>query len=85
MYDIKPEFLSKSIEAIKGSLTKIGAKKFPDDASKSSAFINDTLKRISTSTDIKASAKQADLVIEAIVENVEVKQKLFKVRKKTCR
>jgi len=48
------------------------------DYSKSeSAFVEETMKKISTSTNTQSAVKDSDLIVEAIVENVEVKQKLF--------
>lgn len=35
------------------------------------------MKKISTSTNTQSAVKDSDLIVEAIVENVEVKQKLF--------
>lgn len=43
-----------------------------------SEFIEKTLKNITTSTDAGAVVHSTDLVIEAIVENLEVKNELFK-------
>lgn len=45
---------------------------------------NEMLKRISTTTDIK-DASDCDLVIEAIVENIEVKKQLFKQLDHICK
>lgn len=40
--------------------------------------MSDTMGKISTSTDAVATSTKTDVVIEAIVENLGVKQKLFK-------
>ena len=40
-------------------------------------FINNVMSRIKTSTDTKSSITDTDLVIEAIVENLEIKRSLF--------
>ena len=37
-----------------------------------------TLSNISTNTDLTASVKDAELVIEAATENIDIKLKLFK-------
>ncbi len=39
--------------------------------------MSETMNRLSISTDAGAAAKDCDLVIEAIVENMDVKHKLF--------
>ena len=40
-------------------------------------FISDAMGRITTQTDSTAAVANSDLVIEAIVENIEIKRKLF--------
>ena len=49
-----------------------------EDAEAASKFISDSLARVTMTTDTLSAVKDADLVIEAIVENLAVKQKLFK-------
>ena len=41
-------------------------------------FLNDTMERIALNTNAVAASESADLVVEAIVENLAIKQKLFK-------
>lgn len=41
-------------------------------------FISETLGRLKTNTSAIDSVKSADLVIEAIVEHIKIKQELFK-------
>lgn len=40
-------------------------------------YINDVLSHLTLQTDAVAAVKSADLVIEAIVENLDIKKKLF--------
>lgn len=47
----------------------------PDEASK---FVEDVKSRIKGTTDPKEAVKNCELVVEAIVENLELKQQLFK-------
>jgi 3-hydroxyacyl-CoA dehydrogenase len=77
LIDQKDEILKKSKNDIGKSLQRVVKKKFPDDTSAQTAFVNDTLSKIAISTDVSTAAKNAHLIIEAIVENLEVKQKLF--------
>lgn len=58
-------------------MERVARKQFKEDAPKIAAFVAESLSRISGSTDIKETAKNTDIVIEAIVENLGVKQKLF--------
>ena len=60
------------------SLGRVVKKKFAADPAQGEAFMADTLAKISTSTDACAAAANTDVVIEAIVENIGVKRKLFK-------
>lgn len=69
--------MNKAKNNIQKSLSRVAAKQFKDDAAAGEAFQRDTLSRISFSTDAVAAVKNADLVVEAIVENLQVKQQLF--------
>ena len=40
-------------------------------------FVNNTLSRIHMQTDLEEAVKNTDLVIEAIVENMDIKQEIF--------
>lgn len=69
--DISDEILEKSIAKLNKGLDRLISKGKMDEAAKS-----DILSRISTTTDL-ALAQDADLVLEAIVENVQIKKDLF--------
>lgn len=45
---------------------------------------NEVLERIQTTTDLKVAAENADLVIEAVVENMEVKTDIFRQLDQLC-
>lgn len=77
MVDIKSELLEKSRENIKKSLERVARKHLKDDKNKISEFISNSLSRIQWRSDLNESVKTADIVIEAIVENLGEKQKLF--------
>lgn len=53
-------------------------KKFLDQREKGEKYLNEVKNRIETTTELKNAVKSTDIVIEAIVENLEIKQKLFK-------
>lgn len=65
------------IEEAKESLTKI-MKRRVEKGKLTEIEFNDAFKRLTFKTDLPSSVKEADYVIEAIVEKVDVKQKLFK-------
>lgn len=71
--DLDALALDKAHKSIETSLGRV-AKKMGD---KGPAFVEETLSRISTTTSLEETAGQADLVIEAIVENLAIKQALF--------
>lgn len=72
MIDINDELLTKAIEKIKWSLNKFVEKKRirREDA-------DATLARIHTTTSYEQAAKDIDLAIEAVPENIELKKKVF--------
>ena len=76
--DEQDEYLQKGMVLIRKSLDRITKKKFPNEPKGAEKFIDDTLSKIIVSRNIVKSAENADLVIEAITENSEVKQNLFK-------
>ncbi|HUR24886.1 MAG TPA: 3-hydroxybutyryl-CoA dehydrogenase [Candidatus Thermoplasmatota archaeon] len=71
LVDLKPEFVAKGVATIERSLAKFVEKKTLADADAKAARA-----RIHTATDNRALAA-CDLVVEAIVENAEVKRRLF--------
>lgn len=79
LYDIEDKFLQTSLEriqkALKGSLER-GKIKEKDVA--------DTLSRINTNTDLTEAVKDIDLVIEAIIENLEIKANAFRRLDEIC-
>ncbi|OQR67194.1 hydroxyacyl-coenzyme A dehydrogenase [Tropilaelaps mercedesae] len=75
--DQKQELLDKSVKGISGSLQRVVKKKFADDAKAGEEFAKKTMSLIKTSTSPENAVKDTDLVVEAIVENLEIKQKLF--------
>jgi 3-hydroxyacyl-CoA dehydrogenase len=72
MVDMAPEAVAKGQKIIHASLSRIAAKR-EDGAS----FMEQVQSRIRTSTSAPAAVTGTDLVIEAIVENLDIKRKLF--------
>jgi enoyl-CoA hydratase/3-hydroxyacyl-CoA dehydrogenase len=72
MIDVSDEILAKAIEKIKWSLEKFAEKRRvrPED-------ISLILSRIKTTTSLEDVAGNADVVIEAIPEKIELKKELF--------
>ena len=53
-------------------------KKFEKDQQAGEKYFQDVQKRIQTTTNLNDAVKATDLVIEAIIENLEIKQNLIK-------
>ncbi|WP_456277412.1 3-hydroxybutyryl-CoA dehydrogenase [Bacillus sp. AK128] len=71
LHDLKPEFVEKGMGVIQKNLARQVEKGRLSEEDQTA-----TLNRISSSTDL-TNAKAVDLVIEAAVENMEIKTKLF--------
>ncbi|ESP01467.1 hypothetical protein LOTGIDRAFT_203490 [Lottia gigantea] len=78
LVDQNQDILDKSMGNLRKSLQRVAKKKYADDAAGGENFVKDVLGKIQTETDSAKSVLKADLVIEAIVENLDVKRKLFK-------
>uniref|UniRef100_A0A8B9GTL4 Hydroxyacyl-coenzyme A dehydrogenase, mitochondrial n=1 Tax=Astyanax mexicanus TaxID=7994 RepID=A0A8B9GTL4_ASTMX len=77
LVDMSEDILKKSAKSIEGSLKRVVKKKFADKPEAGEEFLQKAMKNISTSTDAAAVVQKTDLVVEAIVENLKVKQDLF--------
>ncbi|MBC8514907.1 3-hydroxyacyl-CoA dehydrogenase family protein [bacterium] len=76
LVDVDKAFLEKGIARLEGSLKRVLRKKVEGEEAQQIAF-NEVMARISTSTDAEGAVANADLVVEAIIENLEIKQDLF--------
>jgi 3-hydroxybutyryl-CoA dehydrogenase len=79
MCDLKQEFLDKGMDAIKSSLGK-----FVSKGKMKPAGMKKTLGLIHPSTNLKESAKNADMVIESIFERADVKRTVFNQLDEMC-
>ena len=79
MIDIKQEALDKAMATISKNLDRIVAKGTITAADKAQ-----TLKNITTYTSVKEGVKNADLVVEAATENVELKLNIFRELDAAC-
>ncbi|XP_061843851.1 hydroxyacyl-coenzyme A dehydrogenase, mitochondrial [Nerophis lumbriciformis] len=77
LVDTSDSILQKAVKGIESSLKRVVKKKFADKPEAGEEFIQKVLKNVSTSTDAAAAAQHTDLVLEAIVENLQIKQDLF--------
>ena len=77
--DMTDEILAKSKEKLEKGLDKLVSKGKLDDAGKSAIMNN-----VSFTTSLE-DAKDSDLVLEAIIENLEIKKTLFAELDKICK
>jgi len=78
LVDLNQEVLDKSNARIAESIQRVAKKKFKDDAAAGEKFVGEALSRLHVATDAEAALATADLVVEAVTENLGLKQKLFK-------
>ncbi|WP_121740949.1 3-hydroxyacyl-CoA dehydrogenase/enoyl-CoA hydratase family protein [Natronorubrum halophilum] len=71
MRDIKDEFVGDGYESIEWSLEKLAEKDLIDESAE------DVLDRIDVTTDLEEAVADADLVIEAAPENLDLKHDIF--------
>ena len=77
--DVSQPALDKAIQTITKNLDRQVAKGSISESDKSSA-----LKNISTSTTVEQGASNADLVVEAATENIELKLSIFRKLDEVC-
>ena len=77
LVDSNQQALDKAKKGIEVSIQRVAKKKHADDAAAQKKLIEGVIGKINTSTSVAESVKSSDLVIEAIVENIDVKRKLF--------
>jgi len=72
MRDIKQEFIDNGMKMINDSLQR-----FLKKGEMTEAQVNEVLSRIHPTLDLKEAVSNADLIIEAVTENVELKKKVL--------
>lgn len=74
LVDLKEELLDQAIKTIGKNLDRQVSRSLITEEEKTT-----TLNNISTSTDLKAAAASADMIIEVVSENIAVKETIFKI------
>lgn len=74
LVDLQAALLEKAVTTISGNLERQVQKGVLTEENKAATIAN-----ISTSTDLKAAASTADMVIEVVSENMTVKETIFKI------
>jgi len=78
LVDISPKVLEASSKRMADSVARVAKKQFKDDPEGAEKFKASVMDNISTDTTANKALETADLVVEAVVENMALKQKLFK-------
>jgi 3-hydroxyacyl-CoA dehydrogenase len=77
MYDVRKEFLTRGLDAIASSAQRLASKKFPGNEAGCKKHVDEIVGNISLTTDLSFAAGDSDLVVEAVIENVGIKQEIF--------
>ncbi len=72
MRDLKTEFVDRGMERIRWSLGKL-----VEGGNLTEAESKEVLARVHPTVDLKAAVKDADVVIEAVLEDIDLKKRLF--------
>lgn len=74
MVEVKDEFVRKAYEAMRSRLQTY----FVNKSKMTESEMEETMARISSTADLAASVKNAEYVLECVVENLEMKKQVFK-------
>jgi len=77
LVDVNEKVLDKSNARISESIKRVAKKKFKEDEAGAQKFIDSSLTNMNVATSANDALASADLVVEAVVENMALKQKLF--------
>lgn len=75
--DLNPDVLQKSRAGIEKSVRRMAMKKHQSDAALADKDVEQVMSKVDFTTNMADAADNTDLVIEAIVENMDVKKKVW--------
>jgi len=75
--DLNPDVLQKSRAGIEKSVRRMALKKHQSDAALADKDVEQVMSKVEFTTNMADAADNTDLVIEAIVENMDVKKKVW--------
>lgn len=76
--EVTEDACTRSRKTIAGSLSRVAKKQAPDNEAQQKQYVDKIMSNITFTTNAEEAASQSDLVVEAIVENIEAKKKLWK-------
>ncbi len=71
LVDVKDEFIAKGIESIEGGLKRL--------EDKGRLVAAEVMEKLKTTLDLALAVKDADFIIEAVIEKMDVKKQVFKI------
>ncbi|OMJ25097.1 Hydroxyacyl-coenzyme A dehydrogenase, mitochondrial [Smittium culicis] len=77
LVDVSEDAINKGQTYILKSLKRIAKKKFPESQPEQISFTENIYSKIDFSTNPELAVSNADLVVEAIIENIDIKRKIF--------
>lgn len=77
MVDLDEGVLSKAMQRIESSLTRVAGRKYKDDSAAAADYVAATMGNLTSATDVEQSVEAADLAVEAVPEQLEMKHSLF--------
>jgi len=75
--DLDKGRLDTSRKVITSSLARVAKKKHKEDSAAAGKMVDDIVGRISWTSSVEEASSTADLVVEAIIEDLEIKKSLF--------
>lgn len=77
LVDVSQQVLDQSNARITESIQRVAKKQFKEDPEAGAKFVDSSLSNMNICTTVDSSIQTADLVLEAVSENMALKQKLF--------
>jgi len=77
LVDVSQDVLDKSQARINESIKRVAKKKFKEDAAAGEKFVEGAIANLNIATNPDVGLSTADLVVEAVSENLGLKKKLF--------
>uniref|UniRef100_A0A1I8JMG1 3-hydroxyacyl-CoA dehydrogenase n=1 Tax=Macrostomum lignano TaxID=282301 RepID=A0A1I8JMG1_9PLAT len=78
LVDLNEQLLGKAVQSIQTSLERVAKKQLKDRPEEAKQLVSKTMANLATSQSAADAAKSADLVVEAVVENLELKRSLYR-------
>lgn len=78
LVEVNEDLLKKAQGSISNNLGRVAKKLFKDKPADGEKFVSDAMARLNGTTSATEAVKDTDLVVEAIIEKMDLKHKLFK-------